>query len=385
MSHRQPITHPLEPVVSFYLPRSWWPDRLPSSPEEYWPWVVEQGRVAGPLARWTGARHAVTVRTYIELRRDGFPCELTDELRPDAIVVTHTDFLPHTGSDADSPWKRRGRLDDAMRSAFVLCYQADRPRHPYAHVHLVQNGADATHNGHSVLGRLAGLDLRYLPLWTQPGLLPRRQTRGDEFTEVVFFGIPGELDPGLADPVWHERLRRRGFNFRIADVADWHDYRDVDVVVAVRSFDYPGQLWRKPPSKLFNAWIAGVPAVLGRESAYRAERRSDLDFIEVLSRQGVEDALERLRADPELRARMIANGRERALEIDDVALTRRWRRMLEDDAIPGYEAWKASSRASKRVWIARRAVLGRLEDVAGPVLGAHRLSRQVLAHRGDWA
>jgi hypothetical protein len=236
-----------------------------------------------------------------------------------------------------------------------------------------------------VLGRLAGLDLRYVPLWTQPGLLPRSPSRGDEFTEVAFFGISDELDPSLTDPAWHEQLRRRGFNFRIPDATEWNDYCEVDVVVAARSFAYPGQYWRKPPSKLFNAWLAGVPAILGRESAYRAERRSDLDFIEVSSRHEIEDALERLRGDPDLRARMVDNGRKRAVEIDDVGLTRRWRRLLEDDAIPGYEAWTASSGASRRAWIARRAVLGRLEDAIHPVLGARRLSRKVLAHRGDWS
>jgi hypothetical protein len=375
----------MQPVVSFYLPRAWWPTTLPSSPEEYWPWVVEQGKRNGPIDKWISARHGATLRTYIQLKQDGFACELTDEIRTDRVVVTHTDFLPHTGEAADYPWEKRGRLDDSVRSAFVLCYQADRPRHPYAHMHLVQNGGDAAHNSRSLLGRLAGLELRYLPLWTQPGLLPRADERGDEFTEVAFFGIPQELDPGLADAAWHERLRNRGFNFTIRDISTWHDYRDVDVVVAVRSFDYPGQLWRKPPSKLFNAWMTGVPAILGRESAYRAERRSDLDFIEVFSRRDVEDALERLRGDPELRARMVENGRDRALEVNDVTLTNRWRRMLEDDAIPGFEAWKASSATSKRAWFARRAVLGRLEDAVDPVLGAHRLSRQVIAHRGDWS
>jgi hypothetical protein len=35
--------------------------------------------------------------------------------------------------------------------------------------------------------------------------------------------------------------------------------------------------------KLYNCWHAGVPAVLGAESAFRANRRSDLDYLEVQS------------------------------------------------------------------------------------------------------
>jgi hypothetical protein len=272
-----------------------------------------------------------------------------------------------------------------MESAFVVCYQADRPRHPYAQMHVVQNGADAACNGRSVLGRLAGLQLRYLPLWTQPGLLARRDERGDLFTNVAYFGITGELDPSLNDPSGKERLRQRGFNFSIPEAVQWHDYRDVDVVVAIRSFQYPGRLWRKPPSKLFNAWMAGVPAILGRESAYQAERRSGLDFIEVSSWQEVEDALEQLRADPGLRARMVENGRRRLADVDERAMTRRWRDFLEHEAMPAYKKWRQSSATARRAWVARRAVMARLEDTVGPVIGARRLSRDVLAHRGDWS
>jgi hypothetical protein len=358
---------------------------MPSSPEDYWDWVLEQGRVKGPANRWTGARHATTVRTCVNLRRDGFDCEMTDEFPSEGIVITHTDFLPQTGSDTDLPWERSGCLTDEMRRAFVVCYQADRPRHPYAHIHLVQNGDDAAHNNRTVLGRLAGLDLRYLPLWTQPGLVPRRAERGAEFTNIAYFGIPEELDPVLRDPEWTAALRRRGFNLVIPDSSEWHDYSEVDAVIAVRSFRYPGPMWRKPPSKLFNAWVAGVPAILGSESAYRAERLNDLDYIEVSSRDDVDAALERLRDDSGLRQRMVANGRRRAQELDDAAMTRRWRYVLEHDVIPAYERWQRSSVARRRLWTLRRATAGRLEDAVGPLLGARRLSRDLLNHRGDWS
>jgi hypothetical protein len=223
-----------------------------------------------------------------------------------------------------------------------------------------------------------------MPLWTQAGLVPREESRGDEFTNVSFFGIPDELDPSLRDPAWRDRLHRRGFNFSIPDAAYWSDYSEVDVILAVRSFGYPGQVWRKPASKLFNAWLAGVPAILGAESAYRAERRSDLDYIEVATRDDVEDALERLRDDTEFRERMVANGRERSREIDDAALTIRWRHMLEQEAIPEFERWRRSSSTRRRAWQVRRAIAGRLENEVAPLLGARRLSRGVFAHRGDW-
>lgn len=347
--------------------------------------MIEQGRVHGPLARWTGARHATTVLTYLHLRRDGFACELVDAPPDEGILVTHTDFLPHAQPDTHSPWERRGTHEDWMHSLFVVCYQADRPRHPFAQMHLVQNGEDAARNGRSALSRMAGLHLRYVPLWVQPGLLPRDEARGEDFTEVGYFGIPDELDPGMRDPDWSRRLAARGFNLTIAEPAHWNDYRNVDVVVAARSFAYRGKLWRKPPSKLFNAWTGGVPAILGRESAFRCERRSDLDFIEVSSVAEVDAALDRLRDDPRLRTRMVDNGRLRAAEVSDKAITARWREVLELEAFPAYEKWRRATPRARRAWMARRSLGARLENAVGPVLGARRLSGDVLSHRGDWS
>ena len=377
------MSHSSSVPVRFYVPRSWWPSSLPASVDEYWPWVLEQGEVNGPLSRWTGARHATTVRTYLNLRAERFPCELVDEFPSDGIVIVHNDFLPHTGSDDDPPWEKRGRFDPALLSTFVLCYQADRPRHPYAHVHVVQNGEDAIRNGRSLLARFAGLWLRYIPLWTQPGLVPRRDDRGDDVTNVVFYGIPGELDPSLMDPAWIDRLRAQGFEFSVREPERWHDYSDADAVLAVRSFEYPGKWLWKPPSKLFNSWMAGVPAILGRESAYRAERRRSLDYIEVVTRDEVEAALVRLRDEPGLRKAMVENGRRRLVEVDDRALTARWLNLIED-AVPAYERWRQLSPAAKRAWVARRRVGVPIEGAVAPVANARKVSRSVIGHRGDW-
>src|SRR5205807_2465078 len=163
----------------FYVPETWWPSRLPSSSREYWQWVLGEAAVNGPIQRWTGARHASTVRTYLQLREAGVPCEITNVWPTQGIVITHTDFLPHKG--------------------------------------------------------------------------------GDRFMNVAYFGIEGELDPSLRDEQWQARLRDLGFDFTIRHPETWHDYRDVDVIVAARSFDYPGGWLLKPASKLLNAWRAGVP------------------------------------------------------------------------------------------------------------------------------
>ena len=125
--------------------------------------------------------------------------------------------------------------------------------------------------------------------------------------------------------------------------------RRVDVVVAVRSFDrrrYPS----KPPTKLYNARHAGVPAVLRWELAYRDERRSPLDYCEAGSFAELVTALRQLKADPGLRRDMAANGRLRARESDPAVITVLWRDFFTGVATPAYKKWIAASAREQRAF-----------------------------------
>ncbi len=81
---------------------------------------------------------------------------------------------------------------------------------------------------------------------------------------------------------------------------------------------------------MYNAWLAGVPALLGPERAYRALRRSELDYIEVGGCDEAEAAIKRLRADPHLYQQMIDNGRKRAEEFTVRRITEHWKALLLD-------------------------------------------------------
>jgi len=66
--------------------------------------------------------------------------------------------------------------------------------------------------------------------------------------------------------------------YQVPQAIDWPDFREADLILAVR----PGDRRRatnKPASKLVNAWLAGVPALLGPEVAYRELRRSELEWF----------------------------------------------------------------------------------------------------------
>jgi hypothetical protein len=166
------------------------------------------------------------------------------------------------------------------------------------------------------------------------------------FVNVSYFGLPPRLAPQLRSAKFATRLREHGFNLRIVSRDRWDDYSDTDAVLAVRSFA-PVSWHKFPPSKLYNSWIAGVPALLGSESAYQAERRNEYDYFEVHSVDDVLETLLRLRADPGLRAAVARNCAERAVGVDPTRIAETWLAFLTTVAAPAWRDWQRRSAASR--------------------------------------
>jgi hypothetical protein len=303
----------MAPSIYFYLPDKV-PADMPLSPEVYWPEYIHYMR---------GGVYAWIVQTFQRLRAAGFPCELTDRVPAQGILVAHRKSLPR---DFIPPEK-----------LLFVCVRADATFHPFAHLHVVENRRSLSHWYRAV----------HIPHWPQPWLLPRDPVRGDRWENACFIGEKACISQEMQDGAWEATLRELELSWQTPGLEKWHDYREADVVVAVRSFD--GQRYpHKPASKLFNAWHAGVPAVLGRESAYQAERRSELDYLEVGSLAEVVAALRKLKADPALRRAMSANGRERAKESAPAVITARWREFFETVAIPTHDAWHQTAPSKHR-------------------------------------
>jgi hypothetical protein len=292
----------MPPPIRFYLPEEI-PADMPQSPDVYW--LGFRGLIRGGVYAWT-------IQTFLRLRAAGFPCELVHELPTDGILVAHRKSVP--------------RFFIPPPGVLFVCLRADATFHPYAHLHIVLNRLALNWWYPSV----------YMPHWPQPGLLPRNPARGDTWENAAFFGDPVCIAGEMQGAQWETTLRELELNWEHVGPEKWHDFREVDVVVAVRGFDRHRH-GNKPATKLFNAWHAGVPAVLGRESAYEHERRSPLDYLEARSFAEVVTALRRLKADPALRRAMIANGRERARESNPAVITKRWLEFFEKVAVPAYE------------------------------------------------
>ncbi len=185
-------------------------------------------------------------------------------------------------------------------------------------------------------------------------MIKRDPNRGSKFENIAYFGVNVSLAPQLLEPSWSARLESIGLNWQIVSEERWHDYSNVDAVVAVRSFDEKQEYKHKPASKLYNAWLAGVPAILGADSAFRAEYQTDLDYIEVKSIDEIIAALQRLRDDNQLYQAMVRNGQARGEKISSQTVTEKWKQFFTDTAIPAYYQWCKLSSLQQKLWLARQ-------------------------------
>jgi hypothetical protein len=213
--------------------------------------------------------------------------------------------------------------------------RADRPEVFVSDHVIVQNGIGAHEGDH------------FVPLWPQPGLVPRLRSRGERVMRMAYAGRTGASPDWFFADAFHHALRKRGVVFDIRE-RKWNDYRDVDLAIAAR-VAAAGMLAVKPATKLYNAWLAGVPMLAAPEPAYRELRRSPLDFIEVHSADDVLRAIDRLRADGRLYRAMVDNGRERARDFGVDAIRTRWLTLIDRTIVPAFIE-NREALASRRLW-----------------------------------
>jgi hypothetical protein len=286
------------------------------------------------------------LQTYLHLKERGLPCQLVSTLPESGIVVIYRESLPFNATPSPS--------------AFWVCIKGDQNPLPYAHIHVVQNRAELEAPALAVQSvqedrYLLPSQRFYIPLWSQPDIIPRDSSREDRFETIAYYGISYNLAPALRSPDWAKALADLGLCWHHEKQSDrWHDYREVDAILAVRSFNQ-GQLYPwKPPSKLFNAWGAGVPAILGVESAFQSEQRSSLDYLEVSSYTEALAAITRLRDDRALRRAMVAQGQQRLTEIMPDAIANRWKYFLTEVCQSAYAQWQTQPAWQKRLFFAKR-------------------------------
>jgi len=268
-----------------------------------------------------------SVQTYVLLKQRGLDVFLTDHYVPDSICVVPHNYL---------------MIRDMPFRSFVVACRTDSPRPAICEMQSVMN-----------VQAIQGPNDYFLPHWPQPIMIPRDKSRGCRVENLDFKGHPRNLTAPFKSAEFQASLHEIGMDFLFnkqdpAISADpkkqylsWADYSKSDVVLAVRNLtEYDFGL--KPAVKLVNAWLAGVPALLGPEPAYQALRKSELDYLEVVTADDALRELRRLQSHPEIYQQMIENGLRRFEECSADVVAQTWYQFLNGPVAQGYQTWRNS-------------------------------------------
>lgn len=271
----------------------------------------------GDWREFVSTTSAWVLQTYLRLKQAGHDVEIRDSLPDDGIAIIST---------GDYHGLLRGRWS-STNATLVTTRGSHGRTPPFADIEIVQNPTQAD-------GRRRLL----IPHWPQPGLVPRDSGRGATIRRAAYKGFSDGLRRDFQGPEWSEFLRSYDIEWHYDAVPyaesrtqsgalEWPDYGTVDLIVAVRAANplmYPD----RPATKLCNGWLAGVPCILGPESAYRALRRDELDYIEVANVSEAKAAVRRLLDEPALYRAMVERARARAAEFTVERVTSTWSQLL---------------------------------------------------------
>lgn len=274
------------------------------------------------------------VLTYLYLKRRNLNVSISDRFIPGEICVVSSLDLA---------------IRDLTFNSFVVGCRGDGFKPPLCDMSIVQNRTNLESEA----------DL-FIPLWPQPGLIPRLQERGNRIEQLVFKGHEINLYEPFRSAAFQQELEKLGVTLRMngapaLGVVNWNDYSSDDLVLAVRDLTEQDALV-KPASKLVNAWTTGVPALLGPEPAFRDLRQSDLDYIEVKTPAAVLEAIQRLKSDPELYQRMIANGLKRAEAFTVETSAKQWYQALSGPVADRFRRWRNRTQISRIAEFSLRSI-----------------------------
>ncbi|NEP18685.1 MAG: hypothetical protein F6J97_17585 [Leptolyngbya sp. SIO4C1] len=303
--------------VYFFLPRDRWPQTVPERLDGYHPGCADD------IFRWI-------TQTYVHLRQRGVACELVNQLPAAGIVIAHRDCLHPGGYLSPHP------------DLFWVCLQSDRPLLAYAQQQVLPNPLWAQQQPNS----------HYIGAWPTP-VRSRCSQRGDRFETVAYVGHLNDLADELKQYRFRQQIEALGLRWQ-ARLHDPYDYQDIDAVVAVRSFNperlrKTRQFMHQSAQKLCDAWLAGVPAILGPESACQPLQQSPPAYLEARSVTDVLAALQQLRDRPSWRQQLIASGQRQAQAFSAIAAD--WQQYLSTAVWPAYRVWQSLPLAERQAQI----------------------------------
>lgn len=274
------------------------------------------------------------VLTYLYLKRRNLNVSISDCFIPGEICIVSSLDLG---------------IQDLTFNSFVVGCRSDGFKPALCDFAIVQNQAN-----------LESITDILIPHWPQPGLIPRLKERGSTIENIVFKGSEANLYETFRSAEFQRELGKLGVKLVINGRPEngplaWHDYSTDDLVLAVRDLTEKDALV-KPASKLINAWTAGVPALLGPEPAFRDLRQSEQDYIDVRTPKAVLEAIQQLKAQPEMYQEMVINGLRRAQEFTVENITEQWCQALAGPIAETYKRWKQRTQIMRAAMFVPRII-----------------------------
>ena len=157
---------------------------------EQWPdiMLLDDRDIASQAHRFRGGINNWVVQSYLQLKeplaRAGIRARIREDFMAGAICIAHSDHL--------------NCFSDFCEKSYIVAVRADRPPVQIGRRHIVQNLLDGRDECD-----------RYLPLWPQPGLIPRDGRRGDRIERIAYFGRDESMPHWLREPSFAAALHRR--------------------------------------------------------------------------------------------------------------------------------------------------------------------------------
>ena len=275
------------------------------------------------------------VQTFLQLKQAGLAVELVEQPVPNAVCIAH--FV----TTKNKVWGPE---------SFVVGIRSDTSPMRMREFEVVQSPALLKKENASLMCH-----------WPQRHVCPRDPARENKIETVSYFGGPGGLSPAFYSSSFKGALESRGLSLNLCfDTNLWGNYRDTDLVIAVRNHHHSALIETKPASKLLNAWQAGCVALLGKEPAYRFVGEEGKNYFEVETPEAAIAIIDRLKNSPEIYQRMREAGAAKFLEYNAEAVTQQWIELLEGPVTAAFLQWQsertsnASLRYLRRYWQAAR-------------------------------
>ena len=290
---------------------------------------------------WLGGMSSWVVQTYLILRQYQDGLSIGEEPIRGAINIAHV-----------STWRNQASRVGEYR----VSTRGDYRRKFDVEFEIVQNASNVKNNRQV-----------YIPHWPLPRLLPRHPQR-NSVKNVAYAGRA--YDGNLALSLRSAGSRYGGLKFWKIDERYWHDMREIDVLVAVRRFS-TDEFGSKPPSKLINAWRAGIPLIAGYDSAYSQVGTPGVDYIRVKSEAEMLFALQRLRDEPDYYRSIVEAGYLRCQDYSREKIADAWLRAIHGPISADWGEWRSAGAKDSLRSISHR-LLDRCLDSASAAKAALR-------------